>query len=162
MCMSWGFKNAGRKFWLVVFFVLAGAGLYLMLVYNPFDPEARALRRQEKLVKEMEEKYRNDTYGGSTPEETLQLFIDALKKGDTDLAARYFIIDKQEEWRADLSKIAERNLLGEMVRDLERTERGNDISDSNARFVITNSDREVITVINVARSINGKWKIVDF
>ncbi len=132
-----------------------------MLVYNPFDPEARALRRQEKLVKEMEEKYRNDTYGGSTPEETLQLFIDALKKGDTNLAAKYFIIDKQEQWRADLSKIAERNLLGEMVRDLERKKYKNNISDEQVTLSIANDQNEVALTILIGKSPNGRWKILD-
>ena len=155
--MPWSFRRVGRKVWLVVFFVLAGAGLYLMLAYNPFDPEARALRRQEKLVKEMEEKYRTDPYGGSTPEETLQLFIDALKKGDTDLAAKYFIIDKQEEWRADLSKIAERNLLGEMVRDLENR-KSDKILDTEARYFLMAADG-LSSPLVLIKSINGRWKI---
>ena len=32
-----------------------------------------------------------DTYGGKTPAETLQLYIDALKKNDLELASKYFI-----------------------------------------------------------------------
>ncbi len=145
---------------MAVFFVVAAVGLFFILVYNPLDPEARALRRQEKLLKEMEEKYKNDAYGGATPEETLQLFIDALKKGDTDLAAKYFIIDKQEEWREDLSKIKERNLLGEMVRDLERTELT--LKDDTAFFSLIGEDNVVESELVMHKSeASGKWKITE-
>ena len=37
-----------------------------------------------------------DTYGGKTPQETLQMYIDAVEKGDYELASKYFIGDYQE------------------------------------------------------------------
>jgi len=37
-----------------------------------------------------------DTYGGYTPAETLQLYIDALKKADYELASKYFIESKRQ------------------------------------------------------------------
>ncbi len=40
----------------------------------------------ERYYKNLEEAYKKDVYGGATPEETLNLFIDALKKGDVELA----------------------------------------------------------------------------
>lgn len=39
--------------------------------------------------------YREDTYGGKTPEETWSLFLDALKKKDVELASKYFVPEKQ-------------------------------------------------------------------
>ena len=51
------------------------------------------VEQEKKLIQQM----KDDPYGGETPEETLRLFIDALKKGDTDLASRYFVVDKQEQ-----------------------------------------------------------------
>ncbi len=48
----------------------------------------------EKVYKEQEAKYvaamTADTYGGKTPQETLDLFVDALRKGDVELASKYF------------------------------------------------------------------------
>ena len=48
-----------------------------------------------KKAKAIEQKYtqmlKNDTYGGKTPEETLKLFVDALKKKDYKLAAKYYL-----------------------------------------------------------------------
>ena len=48
------------------------------------SPEYRAQQEIENIKKEIAD----DPYGGDTPEETLRLFIDALKQGDTDLAAK--------------------------------------------------------------------------
>lgn len=45
----------------------------------------------------LEKQYREDTYGGATPEETLKLFVAALEKKDYTLASKYFIPEKQVE-----------------------------------------------------------------
>ena len=58
--------------------------------------------QENKILREyaaLENAYKNDPYGGSTPEETLALFIDALKKGDAELASNYFIPEKREEYK---------------------------------------------------------------
>ncbi len=54
--------------------------------------------------------YREDTYGGKTPEETWTMFLDALKKGDIELASKYFVVEKQADWKKileDTSKVAQ-------------------------------------------------------
>ncbi|MBU4057837.1 hypothetical protein KJ828_02665 [Patescibacteria group bacterium] len=56
-----------------------------------------------------------DTYGGKTPEETLQLFIDALKKGDTELASKYFILSKQGEMENDLKQGIESGGIARLI-----------------------------------------------
>ena len=60
-------------------------------------------KEQDRLL----EAYKNDTYGGATPEETWGMFIAALEKGDTDLAAKYFIVEKQEEMKKELDQIVQ-------------------------------------------------------
>lgn len=42
---------------------------------------------------------RADNYGSTTPEGTLALFIEALKKGDAELASKYFLVEKQKEYK---------------------------------------------------------------
>ena len=54
----------------------------------------------EALKKAEQEDYKRamaDTYGGKTPQETLQMYIDAVEKGDYELASKYFIGDNQEK-----------------------------------------------------------------
>ena len=48
----------------------------------------------DALKREQEENYRRamtDTYGGKTPQETLRMYIDAVEKGDYELASKYFV-----------------------------------------------------------------------
>lgn len=48
--------------------------------------------------------YKEDMYGGQTPEETWKMFLAALKKGDVDLASKYFVVEKQEKEKEFLKK----------------------------------------------------------
>src|SRR3989344_1909577 len=97
--------------------VLGGAVFYGVSWYQERQsPEYAQKLEYQKLL----EAYKSDTYGGDTPEETLRLFIDALKVGDTELAAKYFVVDEQEKWREKLLDIQKKNVLTLMVNDLER------------------------------------------
>jgi hypothetical protein len=54
----------------------------------------------KELQKQQEEQYQkviSDTYGGKTPQETLKMYIDAVEKGDYELASKYFIEGKREK-----------------------------------------------------------------
>ena len=50
----------------------------------------------QKQSAELEEAYRNDPYGGETPEETLRLYVEALESKDYDLASKYFVPEEQK------------------------------------------------------------------
>jgi len=61
-----------------------GLGIYYAIGWYEWrgvQNEAAANDRALQDMKELEAQYENDTYGGTTPEATLALFIDALKKG---------------------------------------------------------------------------------
>ena len=137
--------------------VLAGVGaLYGLRFFSPeYQQEQAAMQR----IKEIEDQYKKDMYGGDTPEETIQLFIDALKKEDIDLAAKYFVIDKQEEWLGNLQKIKEKNMLAKMVKDLERERYRDEISQTLISYTIANDQKEVALTIYVTQVSNGIWKI---
>lgn len=115
----------------------------------------------EQGLKELEKRYEEDPYGGDTPEETLRLFVEALKKGDTDLAAKYFVLDKQEQWRGDLSKIKEKGLLGEMVKELELTKLTKKTLEE-AFFTLVNENNVAEAELVIAKNLHsGKWKIYE-
>jgi len=52
---------------------------------------------QEREQAALEAQYKNDPYGGATPEATLKLFIEALEKKDYTLASNYFVPEKRAE-----------------------------------------------------------------
>jgi hypothetical protein len=133
--------------------IMGSSALYATRYINDQrDPR----RKVERSMKEIEKKYAEDPYGGETPEETLRLFINALKKGDTELAAKYFVLDSQQQWKEDLAKIKEKNLLGDMIRDLEKA-RLNNIENDLARYYLINEEGygSPLTLIKII----NKWKI---
>ncbi len=97
-----------------------------------------------------------DTYGATTPEETLRLFVAALKKGNTELAAKYFVLDKQQDWREQLSLAQEKGLLGDMMKDFEKIKKEK-IAGNTATYLLGVSETQ-LTLIR----ISGRWKIQDF
>ena len=142
-----------------VFLVAVGIAVLYGSEYVRYknSPEYRATKDMEKLVKQ----YADDPYGGNTPEETLALFISALKQGDTDLAAKYFILDKQEKWKNDLLEIKERGFLEEMVRDLERAKKTREELEE-VFYTLTNEENIVALQLIIGKGVySQRWKIYE-
>lgn len=121
------------------------------------SPEYKAISD----LKNLEKRYAEDPYGGETPEETLRLFIEALKSGDTDLAAKYFVLDKQDQWREDLAKIQEKNLLGDMIKDLEKLKKIKE--NTEEVFYTTTNEKNIVSVqlIIGKNPYSNRWKIYE-
>ncbi len=109
--------------------ILVVAGGYF--VWDRYLSEAGKARRfaeeQMRVIEKAEKEYiaamTADTYGGKTPQETLDLFVAALEKGDIELASKYFLLDEnlsREKWTARLNDIKDRKLLMAMISDLQR------------------------------------------
>ena len=56
--------------------------------------------------------------GGSTPEDTFTLFLEALKSGDVELASRYFVAPRQAAWQEGLQQIKNGGGLEAMHKEL--------------------------------------------
>ena len=88
-----------RKFvFLFLAIVVVAAGGYF--VWNRFfSPEAAYERKMlegqrlyQQAVDIYQQQQREDIYGGKTPEETLKLFIEALRERNVELASKYFVL----------------------------------------------------------------------
>ncbi len=82
-----------------VIFVFAGIGLLILVVWvGSAVYSAWSGYRWEKKTEEFQmalsKSYREDIYGGKTPEETWAMFLDALKKGDVELVSKYIVPEK--------------------------------------------------------------------
>jgi len=96
-------------------------GLILAGVLWLFFPLLRATYsdyQTKRMIYEMERPYREDAYGGLTPEATYALFIAALKKGDIDLASKYFSPKRQAEWLKELKAQKEKGTLEIFITNL--------------------------------------------
>jgi hypothetical protein len=152
-------KKYSPKFFLIMFALLTASAFALSFVIQPRGEKER--KQGEKYIKEFEEFYAKDTYGGKTPEETLELFISALEQGDTELARKYFVMEKQDEWGHNLNKIKSDGLLGDMVNDLRRNVSKNNISDGLTAFDFANKQNEASGSILIGKAPNNLWKITD-
>ena len=111
------------KSWYGVLFLVLAAGGVLWFVLNgmPYINKLRENWEAQRLQAQWEKPYREDTYGGKTPEETYDMFLDALRKGDTTLASKYFIIEKKNDWEKTLEEYKKQSLLANFVKELEDT-----------------------------------------
>lgn len=133
--------------------------------YRPrdFDEFVREEKPTEAEIMEytrrLEKAYENDIYGGDTPEETLNLFIEALKAEDIELASKYFIVEKQEEMRRELTISKENNVLPILVKDLEKEKKG---GGDEQRYTFTTFDENNVAEFSfdlVKNPETGKWKL---
>lgn len=128
--------------------------LYYVNYY--FSPEQKALR----YYAELERQYAEDTYGGKTPEETLRLFIDALKAGDIELASKYFVMEEREKTKKDLEAVKNDDGLNKVIERMQNF-RSSKIDNDKAWFVITDKNRVIKYESFLSKNQNNVWKIIN-
>lgn len=142
-----------------------------MVWTNVLSPEARKSREDGEKIAEFfsglqaaEERQRQDTYGGETPEETIQLFITALENDDLELASKYFKLTVQGEedpkWIAGLKEAKELGNINRLVNDLKKAERTN-YSESIGSCVLSvyENGNDIGSVLLSRNIFSNLWKI---
>jgi hypothetical protein len=77
-------------------------------------------RWAENFNKGLEDYFKNDTYGGKTPQETYSLYIAALQRGDTDAASKYFYWERQVAQKQKLDELKAKGELQKYIADLPK------------------------------------------
>jgi hypothetical protein len=90
------FKFAIR--FILILLIATGSyiGLKSWQIYEGQREVADIQHRIEQILAERDRAMRADTVGGTTPQETLQMYITAVEKGDYELASKYFVHEKQD------------------------------------------------------------------
>lgn len=141
----------------LVALVALGFGVFAGVRYYRYRDDAKKLDAVNAYL----DIFRNDTYGGATPEETLRLFVDALKAGDVELASKYFMPDdngSREKWESIFRRVNERDGLAGIISIVERTSLADVFENSSAIF----ESRDAMGIVDVSIELvnNGKvWKI---
>ena len=129
--------NKNAKIYLgIIVIITALAGFY---GWERWGDQYMAKWRAESNYKMV---MKADTFGGKTPEETLNLFISALKSGDAELASKYFMLDEnlsREKWLKTMLIFKEKGLLNNMADDVK----------------LSSTEMEL-------NEYSGAWKIKDF
>jgi hypothetical protein len=165
-------KKSRWKFWAIIiafFLVVIIAALYFAWQWY-LSPEAKMAIQSQKsyeaymrMMDRYEAAMRADTYGSSTPEGTLQMFIAALKKGDAELASKYFLLDEsgsRTKWEDGLIDAVSNNRAESIIKGVQeamsdKVQDGNDIA-----FESLDSNGIVDILIEMKlNEYSGVWKI---
>lgn len=136
-------------------------GQYTSVQFVPGDPDVSSPEEYTRYYEALNRAYAKDIYGGATPEETLALFIDALKNGDVDLASKYFVVEKQEEMRKDFEIGKENNNLDFLIGFLEAVDHGTDMGNNEFRFTVIEGNAAVMSFDLVLNKQTKKWKMYE-
>lgn len=108
----------------VIFIVIAVLGYLAGGIVKYKIDIGKADKAVESFQNSLEEPYKKDTYGGKTPEETWAMFLDALKKGDIELAIKYYAVGRIEGVPIDELYTKKQNgQLQEWINKLETLEK---------------------------------------
>ncbi|MDP3725331.1 MAG: hypothetical protein Q8R20_02595 [Nanoarchaeota archaeon] len=118
--------------------------------------DAQFQKKVEQVRKEDYDRAMSDTYGGKTPQETLKMYIEAVEKGDYELASRYFVEKEREKELARFEKSLKEN-LDNMIATLKRISFSSG-SFSESKDVYIAHDPVFVKFILYP---NGIWKIVE-
>lgn len=144
--------------WFVGILIIGGIVLWGVQQYRyRHSPEYKVI----KYYNDLADQYAKDTYGGDTPEETLRLFIDALKKGDVELASKYFVIEKRGEKLADLKIGKERGNLEKIITFLKNVNYPTKYPDGTTYDLsIVEADNSIKFGVHfILNEVTKKWKI---
>ncbi|MEK7148979.1 MAG: hypothetical protein AAB796_01080 [Patescibacteria group bacterium] len=142
------------------FIILLAIGYAALQWVRDYQYKHSAGYAASRYYDELQQRYQNDIYGGSTPEETLSLFTDALKKGDIDLASKYFEVKKQDEWLKKFNIAKTNGNLNLYMDEVQKATAGKAIAPDNYLYTVLNKDGVAKYIISLVKNTKtGKWKI---
>lgn len=157
------FFNLKNKKFLVVAGIIV-AFLALGFGYPRYEEwrGRRGVENLAKTLKQMEvDDYKSamaDTYGGKTPQETLQMYIDAVEKGDYELASKYFIgANQQKELESFRKASSSKEQINKYLLKLKSSI--NDGGNYGADGTYFSFKGNIL--INLKLYPNGIWKIIE-
>ncbi len=154
-----------RKFLLGFFGILIGVfiiyvvGFWLVQWYSLWQGQRRVnelAQQMERSARESHERAMQDAYGGKTPQETLQMYIDAVERGDYELASKYFI-EEEREGEINKFKKSTQEQIKRYIFSLKTAQSSEgSFSEDKSGYAIT---RPIL--IDFKKYPNGIWKIVE-
>jgi hypothetical protein len=168
-------KKSETKYWKFVIgflgiIVIVGGGYFVWERY--FSPQAKLNRETQKNYekylewqKNYEKAMQEDAYGGKTPEETLKMFIEALKKEDVEMASRYFMLREDEninnEIINNLNNFKNNQKLSDIISIVSIAKFDEKSSSEDTKWFTVKNDKGLVeySIILKLNKYSGVWKI---
>ncbi|MBU1046777.1 hypothetical protein KKH36_03300 [Patescibacteria group bacterium] len=112
----------------------------------------------DRYYEKVDQFYAKDIYGGETPEEVLEMYIEALENRDFELASKYFVFKDQENELNELGD-AENNITKyiEVLKESYLSEYDEIFDLYELRVFVENIDSLVMQITKIEQS--GLWKL---
>jgi len=158
-------KNRNKKLiWagiIVAVLILSVIGWqYWQYTHSMYYRQMQGIKYLEKITKE------SDKWGGKTPEETLALFLDAVKKEDFDLASQYAIFDLRSEIKNTLAEYKNSEYwqayLGWLNSTKKSLKKDYDFGPDSATYESFDNQGRRVIFVSLVKNKNGIWKINEF
>ena len=119
---------------------------------------------QNKYLKEfaaLEDAYRQDKNGGDTPEETLEMLVTALEKGDAGAAANLFVPEKRKEMKKQFTAGLKSGGVELFLLSVKNNKLEGIVLDNGYRYqIIDDDDDEVILSVDFTfNERSNRWLI---
>lgn len=151
-------NTSGWRLATLIFVLAVVFGLYFSVSLYPmyFSPDVRQERAWMAKERADAQSRRQDTYGSTTPQGTFDLFVAALERGDTDLAAKYFVYDRQEQMKNRI--IAGRGNILKVLSSTEKT--GIENGQGSYTFYFSDKSKNPPYALTfVLDDLSGLWKL---
>jgi len=148
-------------FLVLIILVIGAGGWYGYGEYSDFvtlremRKEADKFNVEQSRLKALIEA---DTYGGATPQETLQMFITAVEASDYELASKYFVVEKRGEEKNSLLELQKKNNIDLFLTILKKAQPEGEIMGDNFRMK-SETDIGPYYFMRFIRYSSGLWKI---
>jgi hypothetical protein len=168
-------QGYGRRGMITYVVLFTGLILLVSLIYaawyyylSPEAHTARELNQSYQQYQEWEQTYeaamRADTYGGSTPQETLDLFVAALEQGDLELASKYFVLEesgtRDPKWLEALQVERSSESLPGLISLLKTANSAGSSTNNRYGFNIFDSENILVGEIDlILNKYSNVWKI---
>lgn len=160
-------KGVLKKILIVVFGLVAIFVLWALIDSGYQAWQGYKWQKQtDKFQAALEQPYKEDTYGGKTPEETWGMFLDALKKGNIELASKYYDVGHQEKGKEFITKLKQENKLDEWIKEtggLKKSSRESLEGEANYYYDYFDEEFKQILSASVIFYLNPYtkvWKII--
>ena len=127
--------------------------IFIGLLSVKFYPAVKNYLKERQI-------YASDKIGGATPEETYQLFVNALKEKNIDLASRYFVPEAQSQWLKTFTIYNQSGNLQNFIDELIHNQSVWQKQSSDKKEAIYQIEGNSLIIFE-KNPVNGIWKIKD-